>query len=73
MHFLSCDGVAEPELGGMEIQFNVISKETLIAAQQNPKEYQNLIVRVSGFSAYFCTLDKLVQDEIIMRTEFEAV
>ena len=60
-------------LGGMEIQFNVISKETLIAAQQNPKEYQNLIVRVSGFSAYFCTLDKLVQDEIIMRTEFEAV
>ncbi len=60
-------------LGGMEIQFNVVSKETLIAAQQNPKEYQNLIVRVSGFSAYFCTLNKLVQDEIIARTEFAKV
>ncbi len=60
-------------MGGMEIQFNVVSRETLIAAQQNPKDYQNLIVRVSGFSAYFCTLSKIVQDEIIMRTSFEGV
>lgn len=55
-------------LGGMEIQLNVIDKETLIKAQDFPDEYQNLVVRVSGFSAYFVQLDKLWQDEIIERT-----
>lgn len=55
--------------GGMEIQFNIVDKETLIKAQKNPQEYSNLIVRVSGFSAYFVSLDKLLQDEIINRME----
>lgn len=57
------------ELGGMELQFNVINKETLVKAQKSPDEYQNLIVRVSGFSNYFTSLDKALQDEIIERTE----
>lgn len=55
--------------GGMEIQFNIIDKETLIEAQKNPQQYSNLIVCVSGFSAYFVSLDKLLQDEIINRME----
>ena len=57
--------------GGQEIQFNVVDRETLIAAQNDPEKYQNLIVRVSGFSAYFCSLAKPLQDEIINRTEYE--
>ena len=55
-------------LGGMEIQFNVINNETLKKAQEKPEEYQNLVVRVSGFSNYFTSLDKTIQDEIIART-----
>lgn len=61
------------ELGGMEIQFNVVSRETLLKAQNSPEEYRDLIVRVSGFSAYFVTLDKVLQDEIIARTEYSAM
>ncbi len=57
-------------LGGLEIQFNVVSRETLIDAQKNPEQYRNLVVRVSGFSAYFTSLDKTLQDEIIARTEY---
>ncbi|MHB1376640.1 MAG: pyruvate formate lyase family protein [Candidatus Humimicrobiaceae bacterium] len=55
-------------LGGMEIQLNVVDKGILISAQKSPDEYQNLVVRVSGFSAYFVELDKIIQDEIIERT-----
>jgi len=57
------------QLGGMEIQFNVINREKLIEAQQSPEYYRDLIVRVSGFSAYFVDLEKATQDEIIARTE----
>jgi formate C-acetyltransferase len=58
--------------GGMEIQFNVVNKETLLEAQNKPEEHRNLIVRVSGYSAYFVYLDKTLQDEIIARTEYGA-
>jgi choline trimethylamine-lyase len=51
------------------IQFNVVDKETLLAAQENPVKYQDLIVRVAGFSAYFVDLSKGLQDHIIARTE----
>lgn len=54
-------------LGGMEVQLNVIDQETLLEAQRNPKEYMDLIVRVSGFSTYFVELEKVLQDEIILR------
>ena len=46
-------------------------KETLQAAQADPKKYKDLIVRVTGYSAYFTELGKEVQDEIIERTEQE--
>ena len=55
-------------LGGSQMQFNVVSKETLLAAQQDPQAFRSLIVRVAGYSDYFITLSKDVQDEIIMRT-----
>jgi len=56
-------------LGGMQMQFNVVSKETLLRAQKDPNKYHNLIVRVAGYSAYFVSLDKTVQQDIIERTE----
>lgn len=56
-------------LDGHHLQFNVIERETLLKAQQNPKEYENLIVRVAGYSDYFNNLDRALQDEIINRTE----
>jgi len=56
-------------LGGHHMQFNVLSAETLRAAQKNPQEYRNLIVRVAGYSDYFVRLSRDLQDEIISRTE----
>lgn len=56
-------------LGVFHVQFNVINRETLIAAQKNPKDYRGLLVRVAGYTAYFTELGKDVQDEIIGRTE----
>lgn len=56
-------------LDGHHIQFNVIDRKTLLAAQQNPKEYADLIVRVAGYSDHFNNLSKALQDEIIERTE----
>jgi formate C-acetyltransferase len=55
------------------IQFNVINAETLIKAQQNPEQYRNLIVRIAGYSAYFCDLSKDLQDDLIARTAHETV
>lgn len=60
-------------LGGHHIQFNVVSAETLKAAQKNPEKYQNLIVRVAGYSDYYNNLGKDLQDEIIRRTEHMAI
>ncbi|MGE5224457.1 MAG: trans-4-hydroxy-L-proline dehydratase, partial [Omnitrophica WOR_2 bacterium] len=57
------------KLDGHHIQFNVIDAITLRAAQKNPEQYRNLIVRVAGYSDYFCDLSKTLQDEIIARTE----
>jgi formate C-acetyltransferase len=56
-------------MDGHHIQFNVIDKNTLIKAQQNPEEYRDLIVRVAGYSDHFRNLSKALQDEIIERTE----
>jgi formate C-acetyltransferase len=55
------------ELGGMHLQFNVLSPEVLREAQKHPELYRDLLVRVSGWSAYFVQLSKDVQDEIIER------
>jgi formate C-acetyltransferase len=56
-------------LGGMHVQFNVISKETLQEAQKSPEQYRGLVVRVAGYSAFFTSLDKSLQEDIIARTE----
>ena len=55
--------------GGKQIQFNVTSKETLLAAKKDKEKYRDLIVRVAGYSAYYVTLTERVQDERILRTE----
>lgn len=55
--------------GGMQLQFNVVSRDTLLRAQREPDRYRSLIVRVAGYSAYFVGLDKTVQQDIIERTE----
>jgi len=57
------------KLGGHHVQFNVLSSETLLAAQMHPEEYQDLIVRVAGYSDYFVRLSRDLQNEIISRTE----
>ena len=59
------------KLDGHHIQFNVVDAATLRLAQQNPEQYRSLIVRVAGYSDYFCDLSKTLQDEIIARTEHE--
>jgi formate C-acetyltransferase len=60
------------KLDGHHIQFNVIDATTLKSAQENPDKYRNLIVRVAGYSDYFCDLGKALQDEIIARTEHQS-
>ena len=61
------------KMGGHHIQFNVVSANTLRAAQNNPVQYHNLIVRVAGYSDYYVNLGKDLQDEIIKRTEHFSV
>jgi pyruvate formate-lyase/glycerol dehydratase family glycyl radical enzyme len=58
------------DLGGWEMQFNVVDAEILKEAQKHPEDYKDLVVRVVGYSAFFVELDKMVQDDIISRTEF---
>lgn len=56
-------------LHGYHIQYNVVSRETLIDAQKHPEKHRDLIVRVAGYSAFFNVLSKATQDDIIERTE----
>jgi formate C-acetyltransferase len=58
------------DLGGWQMQFNVVDAEVLKKAQEHPEDYKDLVVRVVGYSAFFVELDKMVQDDIISRTEF---
>ncbi len=60
-------------LGGHHVQFNVVDTETLRAAQANPAEHRNLLVRVAGYSDYFVDLDLRHQEEIIARTVQERI
>ena len=54
---------------GSHMQFNVVSRETLLDAQKHPENYKHLVVRVAGYSALFTTLSRSLQDDIINRTE----
>jgi len=51
------------------MQFNVMSAETMRAAQKHPEDYQDMLVRVAGYSAYFVQLGKPLQKDLIQRTE----
>lgn len=57
------------KLDGHHMQFNVVSAEQLREAKANPAAHRDLIVRVAGYSDYFCDLSEALQDEIIRRTE----
>ena len=59
-------------MDGHHIQFNVVDAATLRAAQADPEAYRDLIVRVAGYSDYFCDLSEALQEEIIARTEHQA-
>ena len=56
-------------MDGHHIQFNVFDKNVLLEAQKNPQDYKDLIVRVAGYSDHFNNLSRILQDEIIGRTE----
>ena len=57
------------DLKGWHVQYNIVSRETLLAAKKNPENYRDLIVRVAGYCAFFTTLSPDTQDDIIARTE----
>ncbi|MDR1589803.1 MAG: hypothetical protein LBS51_06375 [Oscillospiraceae bacterium] len=57
------------DMGGMQVQFNVVGLETLRAAQDKPADHKNLIVRIAGFSVYFVEMPRVIQDDFITRTE----
>ncbi len=60
------------KLDGHHIQFNVVDAATLRAAKAHPEQYRDLIVRVAGYSDYFCDLSEALQNEIIARTEHQS-
>ncbi len=59
--------------GGFHIQYNVVDSKLLHDAQKNPENYRDLMVRVAGFTQYWVEIGKPIQDEVIARTEYEAV
>ena len=69
LNSMACLVAAYFKMDGHHIQFNVVDRQTLRDAQENPDEYKDLIVRVAGYSDHFRNLSKALQDEIIERTE----
>lgn len=59
--------------GGQHIQYNVVDSKVLKDAQKHPENYRDLLVRVAGFTQYWCELSKPIQDEVVARTEYEGV
>ncbi len=59
------------QMDGHHVQFNVVTADTLRKAQAHPDQHRDLIVRVAGFSDYFCDLSEALQNEIIARTEHQ--
>jgi pyruvate formate-lyase/glycerol dehydratase family glycyl radical enzyme len=57
--------------GGVQVQFNMVDVDTLIAARERPDQYRDLIVRISGYSGFFVDLSDIAQDEIISRMEYD--
>ncbi len=59
------------ERGGFEMQINVLDRETLLKARENPEEYRDLVVRIGGYSDYYVKLSETMQKEVLLRTEHE--
>lgn len=59
------------KLGGFEVQINVVDNEMLRKAQKDPDSYQDLIVRIGGYSDYFTHLSPQMQEEVILRTSHQ--
>ncbi|MCT4621246.1 MAG: 4-hydroxyphenylacetate decarboxylase large subunit [Marinisporobacter sp.] len=59
--------------GGFHIQYNIVDSKVLKAAQEKPDNYRDLMVRVAGFTQYWCEIGKPIQDEVVARTEYEGV
>jgi len=59
--------------GSFEMQVNVVSRDTLLAAREHPEQYRDLLVRVAGYSDYFTRLSPKMQEEVIARTGHEMV
>ena len=59
--------------GGFHIQYNIVDSRVLKDAQKKPENYRTLLVRVAGFTQYWCEIGKPIQDEVIARTEYESV
>ena len=59
------------ERGGFEMQINVVDRETLLAAQADPDSYRDLVVRIGGYSDYFCKLSPQMQAEVLLRTSHD--
>ena len=57
-------------LGGHQLQLNALNREVLLDAQAHPEDHANLVVRVWGWSGYFCELDKVFQDHVLARTQY---
>ena len=57
--------------GSFEMQVNVVSRDTLLAAREHPEPYRDLLVRVAGYSDYFTRLSPKMQEEVIARTGHE--
>ena len=58
------------ELGGMQLQFNMVTSAMLRDAMEHPESYRNLMVRISGYNAYFVELNRDMQIELIERSEY---
>ena len=58
------------DMGGMQVQFNRVSTETLKDAVANPEDYRHLLVRISSYNVYFTTLNHDMQRELIERAEY---
>ena len=69
MKFLALIRTYFDDYGGKHVQFNIVSRETLLDAQAHPERHRNLVVRVAGYSALWVELDNTIQNEIIARTE----
>ena len=61
------------DMGQYHVQFNVVDKQTLRAAQADPEQYRSLLVRVAGYSAYFVELCEDIQNDIVSRTTQQAL